>query len=135
MAARSSECRLLGRQERQWRILLLPTCLLGAWMASVLVARAPLPLCGFLALTGIPCPLCGGTRACAALTAGNFTFAWQANAGACALIGVAVVHATVLAGESLAGRSLPGERLWPWAWIAAAAITLASWCFRLAATY
>ena len=133
MAARFSECRLLGRPERQWRILLLPICVLAAGIASVLVARGPLPLCGFLALTGIPCPLCGGTRACAALAAGDVGFAWQSNAGACVLLAVAVVHATVLACESMAGRSLPGERLWPLAWIASLAITLALWCFRVTA--
>ena len=42
--------------------------------------------CGFLALTGWPCPLCGGTHACAALVQGDWAAAWAAKPGAVGLL-------------------------------------------------
>lgn len=38
-----------------------------------------LPPCPFLALTGLWCPLCGGTRAMEALVAGDVAAAWGLN--------------------------------------------------------
>src|SRR3989344_9059169 len=38
--------------------------------------------CGFRALTGMPCPLCGGTHACAALVQGDWAAARGAHPGA-----------------------------------------------------
>ena len=43
-------------------------------VAAALLSRAilrwniPVPVCGFRELAGIPCPLCGGTRALASMT-------------------------------------------------------------------
>jgi len=42
--------------------------------------------CGFRALTGMSCPLCGGTHACAALVQGDWAAAWAANPGAVLLL-------------------------------------------------
>ena len=42
--------------------------------------------CGFRALTGMPCPLCGGTHACAAWVQGDWSGAWAANPGAVGLL-------------------------------------------------
>ena len=39
------------------------------WIASAV--HATLPACPFLALTGHPCPFCGGTR--------SFAYMWQGN--------------------------------------------------------
>jgi len=113
--------------------MLLPIFLIAAGLASFLVSLGPLPLCGFLALTGVPCPLCGGTRACASLVAGDIGSALRSNAGACVMLALAVVQSTTLAFEALVGRRFPGEQLWRVAWMASLAITFAIWCFRVAA--
>ncbi len=40
------------------------------------IERMPSITCGFLALTGYPCPFCGLTRSFWAITAGEWTDAW-----------------------------------------------------------
>ena len=44
------------------------------------------PGCAFRAVTGLPCPLCGGTHACAAWVQGDWPGAWAANPGAVGLL-------------------------------------------------
>jgi hypothetical protein len=48
---------------------------------SGLALRFPLPLpqCGLLTITGIPCPLCGSTRTLAALSNLDFALAFSLN--------------------------------------------------------
>lgn len=68
--------------------------------------------CGFRALTGLPCPLCGGTHACAALVQGDLAAAWAANPGALVLL----VWLALLAGQAVA-EGVSGHRRvarWPW---------------------
>lgn len=68
--------------------------------------------CGFRALTGLPCPLCGGTHACAALVQGDLAAAWAANPGALLLL----LWLALLAGQALA-EGVSGRRRvarWPW---------------------
>lgn len=90
--------------------------------------------CGFLALTGLPCPLCGGTHACAALVQGDVAAAWAANPGALGLLLVLLVLALQWALEGLAGWRR--TRSWPWAGAAATQGVLAglllSWAVTLA---
>ena len=110
-----------------------------AW--PVAMAATPLWLtsrlslgCGFLALTGLPCPLCGGTRACAALVQGDWAAAWAANPGAVGLLGVLALLALQWVVEG--GVGWRRTRPWPWAGAAAARWALAglllSWAVTLA---
>lgn len=60
---------------------------LGAWPVAgglsqaLLQGEAWLPVCAFKALTGCPCPLCGGTHLVHALAQGDWSGAWQAQPG------------------------------------------------------
>ena len=59
----------------------------GAGLAAALIARDPhtsgsWPTCPFLALTGVPCPGCGGLRAVHDLMAGDLAGALSSNAWA-----------------------------------------------------
>jgi hypothetical protein len=52
----------------------------AAILLSLPEAMLPIPLrCPFLALTGLPCPTCRGTRALAALAGGNLSRALRLN--------------------------------------------------------
>lgn len=90
--------------------------------------------CGFLALTGLPCPLCGGTHACAALVQGDWAAAWAANPGALGLLLVLALLALQWALEGVAGW----RRRRPWPWASAVAMPLVmgglllSWAVTLA---
>jgi len=68
----------LSPAERGWRFVPL-----GLWPpalgAAPLLLASGVPLCGFRHITGQPCPLCGGTHACAALAQGDLLAAWQAG--------------------------------------------------------
>lgn len=115
---------------------------LGMGLAGPLaMAAAPLLLasglglgCGFLALTGLPCPLCGGTHACAALLQGDAAAAWAANPG---VVGLLLVLA-LLALQWTAEGAVGWRRLRPWPWAGAAAARwvlgglLLSWVVTLA---
>ena len=90
--------------------------------------------CGFRALTGMPCPLCGGTHACAALVQGDWAAAWAANPGAVLLL----VWLVLLAGQAVVEGTLGHHRTvrWPW-WHPAVLVAvgggwLLSWLLRLA---
>ena len=90
--------------------------------------------CGFRALTGMPCPLCGGTHACAALVQGDLAAAWAANPGALVLL----LWLALLAGQAVVEGALGRRRFarWPW-WHPAVFAVLGSglvlsWLSRLA---
>ena len=122
---------LLSPPERQWRsavVLGWPLALLGA---PVVLSLGDLPLCGFRHLTGVPCPLCGGTRACAALVDGNFFAAWQLNPGLLLLLALAAVHSVQLGFEAWTGRPVQRWRIGADAWRAGLAVLLVGWVLRL----
>jgi len=123
---------LLSRPERQWRSALVlgwPLVLLGA---PLVLSLGDLPLCGFRHLTGVPCPLCGGTRACAALADGNFIAAWQLNPGLMVLLALAAVHAIQLGFEAWSGRRVQRWRVGVGAWRAGVFVLMLGWVLRLA---
>jgi hypothetical protein len=64
-------------KEPFWWMLVM----LGAAAAARLALRwdLPLPACGFKRLTGLPCPLCGGTRAMRSLADLHFATAFRFN--------------------------------------------------------
>jgi len=90
--------------------------------------------CGFRALTGMPCPLCGGTHACAALIQGDWSAAWAANPGAVLLL----VWLVLLAGQALVEGAQGRRRVARWPWWHPAVLTMVgsglvlSWVSRLA---
>ena len=71
----------LASADRPWRLaigLMLP---IGVALAPRFLALGDIPLCAFKHLTGVPCPLCGGIRACAALAQGDVASALLINPG------------------------------------------------------
>jgi hypothetical protein len=103
---------------------------LGA--APFLVRLGDVPLCAFRLSSGRPCPLCGGTRACAALVEGNLAAAWQSNPGLLPVLAVAAAHTVQLAREAWTGRASP-SMAWAVPWRVAGAFLLAAWFARLLA--
>ena len=122
---------LLSQPARQWRSALTlgwPLALLGA---PLVLSVGNLPLCGFRYITGLPCPLCGGTRACAALADGNFLIAWQLNPGLIVLFALAAAHSMQLGFEAWTGRRVQCWRIGADAWRAGLVVLLAGWILRL----
>jgi len=116
--------------ERRWRAgisLLTP----AAIALAPTVAALGVPLCAFRSLTDVPCPLCGGTRICAALAQGDLSVALQLNPGLLPVLGLAVVHSLLLMAEALSGRQLaqPGSLLR--AWQLAGSFLLGTWLLRV----
>ncbi len=122
----------LSEPARQWRAATLLAWPLALAAAPLVLKFGDVPLCLFRQLSGRPCPLCGGTHACAALVEGNLSAAWQANPGVLLLLTVAATHSIKLACEARAGRSLGGDAVLKQAWLAAGALLLATWGLRLA---
>lgn len=122
---------LLSEPERQWRAALVlgwPLALVGAPMVMSL---GDLPLCGFRHVTGWPCPLCGGTRVCAALAEGSVLAAWQANPGLLLLLGLAAAHSVQFGVEAWSGQHWPHWRIGIGAWRVGLVVLLAGWVVRL----
>ena len=97
----------------------------------MVLSLGELPLCGFRHLTGVPCPLCGGTRACAALADGNFFAAWQLNPGLMVLLAIAVVHSAQLGIEAWSGRRVQRWRVGVDAWRTGLVVLMVGWVLRL----
>ena len=96
------------------RALLVVGGVLGVWGAAVLALHgtgSDVPLCRFRAITGLPCPTCGGTRGTAALLSGDVGGAFAANPLLMAVLVVTVVVLLVRAATGLAPafRTRPGE--------------------------
>ncbi|RUP34304.1 MAG: DUF2752 domain-containing protein [Curvibacter sp.] len=106
---------------------------LGAWplaggLSRALLQGESLTVCGFRALTGQPCPLCGGTHLVHALTQWDWAAAWQAQSGLLPLLlGGWLLwgwHALASTGRRPRGGALPRGLLWgatvfwlgEWAW-------------------
>jgi hypothetical protein len=127
----SSKQGRLGKAERRWRAAVCLGWPLAMGAAPVLTALGDVQLCAFRQLSGRPCPLCGGTHACAALVEGDVSAAWQANPGVVPLLALASVHTVQLAYEALSGCRIENRRAWKSAWIAGGAFLLAAWGLRL----
>lgn len=133
-----------GATRRAW----VPLAATERWQRLAIAAAAPLAMaatplwlrqgqslgCGFRSLTGLPCPLCGGTHACAALVQGEWASAWAANPGAVVLLAWVLVCAAAAVGEAVVGHRR--ARPWPWwrpgAMLGVATILLLFWVARLA---
>jgi hypothetical protein len=112
-----------------------------ALVASILLPLDPPDIitCGFLRLTGYPCPFCGMTRAFTAMGHGAWSVAARESpAGAVfylVTVGVFAFSVTRLIRPAKA-HPLPGPggaRVWPWgALIAGTLLLLANWIYRLA---
>ena len=104
--------RAAGPDDRGLALVLALGALSAAALAPFLPWLAPLvPGCPFHALTGVPCPGCGTTRAALALARGDVSaaFGWNPLAAAAFLLGGA---ACVLAPPWVAaGRALPSLAL------------------------
>lgn len=127
----ASEDSPLGYPERRWRAAICLGWPLAMGAVPVMVSLGQLPLCVFRQSSGLPCPLCGGTHACAALLQGDLLAAWQANPGMLPLLAVAVLHTGTLAREALAGHRLGTRQFWSRAWAGGGTTLLLAWGLRL----
>lgn len=121
----------LSESERRQRAALTlgwPAALLGA---PLLLSLGELPLCAFRQFTGQPCPLCGGTHACAALAQGDLLAAWQANPGLMPLFFIAAAHTAQLGWEAWRGQRIRRWRIGAGAWRAGGALLMLAWGLRL----
>ena len=125
------DARLLSDPERRWRAALTLGWPLALGAAPLLLSLGDVPLCAFRQLTGRPCPLCGGTHACAALMEGNWLAAWQANPGLLPLLAIALAHTMQLAFEAWSARRVTRWRIGSNAWIAGGAFLIGAWVLRL----
>lgn len=102
----------------------VPFCL------APLTAGGPALACPLLSVTGVPCPLCGGTRAFRAAAGGDLAF--LTHNGWWVLLAVATFAGGLVV--AVTGRALPRprDRAWlatlvagllvgPWVWAASAA--------------
>lgn len=121
----------LDRMERAWRIALAAAWPVGMACALFVVNRN-IPCCGFSALSGMPCPFCGGTRACAALATLDVASAWHHAPGAVIALGLAAGHTAFLVVEAIVGHALGWRRLWIIGWQAVGCVVAAAWGIRLA---
>ena len=114
----------MGSDRRLGLTLLGAGCLPFAVGAAAGEDGGLLPACPFRSVTGLPCPLCGATRAFALAVRGDagwtvYNAPWVVLAVAAALAGVAV-----LAGV----RPGPGPRT---LWVAAALFVAVAWAYAL----
>jgi len=92
--------------EPLWLITLAATGLVGlGWLLLAL----PTPQCMFHAMTGIPCPTCGGTRCIRDLLAGDFQAAFLWNPLVLTAVFAAVIYGFYAAAVTL--LRLPRVRL------------------------
>ena len=102
-------------------------------LGAVLVTLGPSTVvpfrCPFLALTGLDCPFCGGTRGAAALARGDLIAAADLNALTTMLLLGLAAGGLVLLVARLRGRTItwvPGNR----AWSVLLVTTLTFWVLR-----
>jgi len=115
--------RALPRDQRRIRLAVAGVIALGfAFLAfrSLSVpgtsSASPLPTpglpCGLHALTGLPCPFCGGTRAASAILVGDFERAIYLNPLAIPSVAIAAFLAVSLFLEAVFGiRIVPWDKL------------------------
>ncbi len=122
----------LDRGERQWRAVITLAWPAALISAPLLLKYGGFPLCMFRQTTGQPCPLCGGTRACAALVEGNFLAAWQLSPSLMPVLALALAHSIQLGYEALSGHRVTARwRIGTRLWAAAGAAMLILWAARL----
>ena len=102
-------CRGARLRRLIWAVVLTATPAI-AWAAHPVVLRDVVPVCFFRTATGVPCPLCGLTRAFACAAHGQFQEAvehhpfWYVVAAAIAIVaGLLIVDATI--GADTFGRT------------------------------
>lgn len=102
-------------------------CAAAAPLAGDLAAGAP--ACAFRALTGVPCPTCGGTRALLALVRldAGAALAWNPLVTVAAL--VFALGGLVALARALGGKGVPDPAPPRWAGGAAALALAANWAF------
>lgn len=105
-----------------------PSVVGGLWALSLLTGHT----CPWRAVSGISCPLCGGTRATWALATGRVLEAATLNLIAPLALLLAVVHSATWAVEAMSGRRFLADRIWGRAWCWLAAAFLAAWLVKLA---
>jgi hypothetical protein len=108
-------------------VLALVLLVLVRWQPVVLTMARP---CPFLALTGLPCPTCGTTRAALALSHGHLAAAFAANPLAAAAL--LLLLPVAVADVGLRRREMPGraQRLLAWGAVAAAVLNWGYLVFR-----
>ena len=108
----------------------------AAAVGGALIAVRYLPPCGFKTATGLPCPLCGGTRSAACLVRGDLVGALEWNPWAVAWLVLAAVLASAWSFEAVAGLCIPRPawlRRACWVtWIGLGFLSAAMWAARLA---
>ncbi len=112
-----------------WAVLVIGLwlALLSAVVAMEWAAGNDVVVCQFRALTGIPCPTCGSTRALLALAKGRLfeAFAHNPLAVTAGVFGVAWLVARVGFGRSVTVS--PAMRARGHLWLLAAVLLLANW--------
>ncbi len=112
-----------------WTLLVLVSLLVLARVA--MQSALPVPGCPMRALAGVPCPLCGSTRAFASLAGLDFMGAVRLNP----LVSLAACGGIVWSAFTLLRRDQPlaGVKRWPgapWKWLLVAALLL-NWLYLL----
>lgn len=112
-----------------WTLLVLVSLLMLARVA--MQSALPVPGCPLRELTGVPCPLCGSTRAFAALAGLDFLGALRLNP----LVSIAAGGVIAWSAFMLLRRNQPvaSVQRWsgaPWKWLLAAALLL-NWLYLL----
>jgi hypothetical protein len=111
-----------------------------AFCVTVLAVKAvgwPVPVlpCGFRAVSGLPCAMCGGTRAVAALAAGDWKQALEWNALAVPVLAAMAFVSAVCLVELMRGRALMDWsriRKWPARFLVPGlGLLLAWWIFHV----
>jgi hypothetical protein len=121
----------LAAPQRQWRAVASLFLPVGTSVAPSFLALGDVPLCAFKHLTGMPCPLCGGVRTCAALAQGDLAGALAINAGLLPLLAVAALHSGLLLAEAICGRQLAPPAALSLVWKLVGGVLLLSWLMRL----
>lgn len=103
----------LKRESRWIRVVITVSLFAFLGLFSVFPKLNPMPFCGFRVLTGLPCPLCGGTRAAYAALHGNFPLAMYLNPIAIGVVGLMVAIGLIAMAEAVLNRPLAN---WPALW-------------------
>lgn len=104
---------------------------IGVGLAPRFLSLGDIPLCAFKHLTGVPCPLCGGIRACAALAQGDVASALLINPGLMPVLALATLHSGLMMAQAVTGRRLYAAGALTLAWNWAGGALLFFWLLRL----